>query len=55
MLILSASLPRLVLEINSEMTDGPHSVVFAQETNDVAVNMAILYLLLGESRSDNVD
>ena len=43
------------VEITSEVADGPYSVVLDQVTNGVAVRMAILYLLIGGSRSDNVD
>ena len=43
------------VEITSEVADGPHSVILDQVTNGVAVRMAILYLLIGGSKSDNVD
>jgi aspartate carbamoyltransferase catalytic subunit len=35
------------VEIDSEVADGPHSVILDQVTNGVAVRMAVLYLLLG--------
>jgi aspartate carbamoyltransferase catalytic subunit len=43
------------VEITSELADGPYSVILDQVTNGVAVRMALLYLLIGGSRSDNVD
>ncbi|HEY2433792.1 MAG TPA: aspartate carbamoyltransferase catalytic subunit [Vicinamibacterales bacterium] len=36
------------VEIDSEVADGPHSVILAQVTNGVAVRMAVLYLLAGQ-------
>ena len=38
------------VEISSEVADGPHSVIFDQATNGVAVRMAILYLLIGGAK-----
>ena len=39
------------VEIDSDVADGPHSVILRQVTNGVAVRMAVLYLLAGgESR-----
>lgn len=35
------------VEIDSDVADGPHSVVLRQVTNGVAVRMAVLYLLSG--------
>jgi aspartate carbamoyltransferase catalytic subunit len=35
------------VEIDSELADGPHSVILEQVTNGLAVRMAILYLLSG--------
>ncbi|MBI4541006.1 MAG: aspartate carbamoyltransferase catalytic subunit [Gemmatimonadetes bacterium] len=35
------------VEIDSDVVDGPHSVVLQQVTNGVAVRMAVLYLLAG--------
>lgn len=37
------------VEISSEIADGPESVILDQVENGVAVRMAILYLLCGES------
>jgi aspartate carbamoyltransferase catalytic subunit len=37
------------VEIASEVADGPYSVILDQVTNGVAIRMAVLYLLLGES------
>jgi len=35
------------VEIDSDVADGPHSMILAQVTNGVAVRMAVLYLLAG--------
>jgi len=35
------------VEIDSDVADGPHSVILDQVTNGVAIRMAILYLLAG--------
>ncbi len=35
------------VEIDSDVVDGPHSVILPQVTNGVAVRMAVLYLLAG--------
>lgn len=35
------------VEIDSDVADGPHSVILRQVTNGVAVRMAVLYLLTG--------
>jgi len=43
------------VEISSEVADGPHSVILDQVANGVAVRMAVLYLLVGGSKSGNVD
>ncbi len=43
------------VEITSELADGPYSVILDQVANGVAVRMALLYLLIGGLRSDNVD
>jgi len=43
------------VEIESEVADGPHSVILDQVANGVAVRMAILYLLIGGAKSDKVD
>nr|NIL99764.1 aspartate carbamoyltransferase [Acidobacteriota bacterium]NIM61643.1 aspartate carbamoyltransferase [Acidobacteriota bacterium]NIO58174.1 aspartate carbamoyltransferase [Acidobacteriota bacterium]NIQ29187.1 aspartate carbamoyltransferase [Acidobacteriota bacterium]NIQ83731.1 aspartate carbamoyltransferase [Acidobacteriota bacterium] len=37
------------VEITSEIADGEHSVILNQVTNGVAVRMAVLYLLAGET------
>ena len=36
-----------VVEIASEVADGPYSVILEQVANGVAVRMAVLYLLAG--------
>lgn len=41
------------VEIDSEVADGPYSIILDQVTNGVAVRMALLYLVAGGSR--NVD
>jgi len=43
------------VEIASDVADGPYSVILDQVTNGVAVRMALLYLLIGGSRSGNMD
>ena len=35
------------VEIDSEVADGPYSVILEQVSNGVAVRMAVLYLLAG--------
>jgi aspartate carbamoyltransferase catalytic subunit len=35
------------VEIDSDVADGPHSIILDQVTNGVAVRMAVLYLLAG--------
>ena len=46
-----AALRRVVMsmqiEIDSEVADGPYSVILEQVANGVAVRMAVLYLLAG--------
>ena len=37
------------VEISSEIADGSRSVILDQVENGVAVRMAVLYLLCGES------
>jgi aspartate carbamoyltransferase catalytic subunit len=37
------------VEIDSDVADGPHSMILPQVTNGVAVRMAVLYLLAGGS------
>lgn len=43
------------VEIASEVADGPYSVILAQVANGVAIRMALLYLLIGGSRRDDMD
>ncbi|MFO7987730.1 MAG: aspartate carbamoyltransferase catalytic subunit [Desulfatiglandaceae bacterium] len=43
------------VEVTSEVADGAHSVILDQVTHGVAVRMAVLYLLIGGARSDDVD
>ena len=38
------------VEIDSDVADGPHSVILPQVTNGIAVRMAVLYLLAGGSQ-----
>ena len=38
------------VEIDSDVADGPHSVILDQVTNGIAVRMAVLYLLSGGKR-----
>jgi aspartate carbamoyltransferase catalytic subunit len=40
------------VEIDSDVADGPHSVILNQVSNGVAVRMAILFLLAGGSREE---
>ncbi|HYH78951.1 MAG TPA: aspartate carbamoyltransferase catalytic subunit [Longimicrobium sp.] len=40
------------VEIDSDVADGPHSVILQQVTNGVAVRMAVLYLLAGGPAHD---
>ncbi len=35
------------VEIDSDVADGPHSMILSQVTNGVAIRMAVLYLLAG--------
>jgi len=37
------------VEIDSDVADGPHSVILDQVTNGVAIRMAVLYLLAGHA------
>ncbi|MGH7656405.1 MAG: aspartate carbamoyltransferase catalytic subunit [Gemmatimonadaceae bacterium] len=37
------------VEIDSDVADGPHSVILNQVTNGVAIRMAVLYLLSGNT------
>jgi len=41
------------VEIASEVADGPYSVILEQVANGVAVRMAVLYMLAGESETEN--
>lgn len=43
------------VEITSDVADGPYSVILDQVANGVAVRMALLYLLIGGTRSVNLD
>jgi aspartate carbamoyltransferase catalytic subunit len=43
------------VEISNSVADGPYSVILDQVANGVAVRMAVLYLLIGGAKSDNVD
>jgi aspartate carbamoyltransferase catalytic subunit len=43
------------VEISNGVADGPYSVILDQVANGVAVRMAVLYLLIGGAKSDNVD
>lgn len=43
------------VEISSDIADGPYSVILDQVANGVAVRMALLYLLIGGTRSVNLD
>ncbi len=38
------------VEITPEVADGPHSVILEQVTNGIAIRMAVLWLLLGQSK-----
>lgn len=43
------------VEISSDVADGPYSVILDQVANGVAIRMALLYLLIGGSKSGNMD
>ncbi len=43
------------VEIQSELADGPSSVVLEQVTNGIAVRMAVLYLLTGGEKENVTD
>ena len=49
MLILHPGPMNRGVEIDSDVADGPHSVILRQVTNGVAVRMAVLYLLAGDA------
>lgn len=38
------------VEITPEVADGPHSVILEQVTNGIAIRMAVLWLLLGQTK-----
>jgi aspartate carbamoyltransferase catalytic subunit len=40
------------VEITPEVADGPHSAILQQVTNGLAVRMAVLYLLCGQSATE---
>jgi aspartate carbamoyltransferase catalytic subunit len=40
------------VEIDSDVADGPYSVILEQVSNGVAVRMAVLYLLSGRDEND---
>ncbi|MEO8076961.1 MAG: aspartate carbamoyltransferase catalytic subunit [Acidobacteriota bacterium] len=42
------------VEIDSEVADGPYSVILEQVSNGVAVRMAVLYLLSGRDENDSL-
>ena len=41
------------VEIDSDVADGPYSVIMNQVTSGVAVRMAVLFLLTGETKEDS--
>ena len=43
------------VEITSDVADGSYSVILDQVANGIAIRMALLYLLIGGSRSGNMD
>ena len=43
------------VEIDSEVADGPFSVILEQVSNGVAVRMAVLYLLAGRESGESLD
>ena len=43
------------VELSSDIADGPFSVILDQVANGVAVRMALLYLLMGGVKSEDVD
>jgi len=42
------------IELDSEVADGPYSVILEQVTNGIAVRMAVLYLLLGREEESGL-
>lgn len=43
------------VELSSELTDSSNSVILNQVSNGVAVRMALLYLLIGGSRNEDIN
>jgi aspartate carbamoyltransferase catalytic subunit len=43
------------VELSSDVADGPFSVILDQVANGVAVRMALLYLLMGGTKSEDVN
>ena len=43
------------VEITGDLADGPFSVILDQVSNGVAIRMALLYLLIGGDKGDNLD
>jgi len=43
------------VEITGDLADGPFSVILDQVSNGVAIRMALLYLLIGGGKGDNLD
>jgi aspartate carbamoyltransferase catalytic subunit len=43
------------VEIDSEVADGPYSVILEQVSNGVAVRMAVLYLLAGRDSAEPIE
>ena len=43
------------VEIDSDVADGPFSVILEQVSNGVAVRMAVLYLLAGHDSNQVID
>jgi aspartate carbamoyltransferase catalytic subunit len=43
------------VEIAGDVADGPFSVILDQVSNGVAIRMALLYLLIGGGKDDNLD
>lgn len=43
------------VEITGDLSDGPFSVILDQVSNGVAIRMALLYLLIGGGKGDNLD
>ena len=39
-----------VVGITPEVADGPHSIIFEQVTNGIEIGMAVLWLLLGQTK-----